>query len=70
MAGVEAEHEVAAPVEQGHQHAQAVVRQRVAAVIGFAAPDREHHGCGYAEARFDAGDHVGVVDLLKMKQQL
>src|SRR3954469_1379084 len=32
------------------QHAKAVVRKRVAAVIGFAAPDREHDAGGNAEA--------------------
>ena len=48
---------ILAPADIGlrRQHAQRVVRQRVAAVIGLAAPDREHDGGGHAEALFDLG---------------
>ena len=43
----------AADIGLRRQHAHRVVRQRVAAVIGLAAPDREHDGRRHAEALFD-----------------
>ena len=48
---------ILAPADIGlrRQHAQPVVGQRVAAVICFAAPDREHDRRRHAEARFDRG---------------
>ena len=53
---------ILAPADIGlrRQHAQPVIGQRVAAVIGFAAPDREHDGGGHAEARFDPGKRRAI----------
>src|SRR5438105_6275503 len=48
---------ILAPSDIGlcRQHAQAIVRKRVAAVIGFTAPDREHDAGGTAESPCDLG---------------
>ncbi len=53
---------ILAPADIGlrRQHAQSVIGQRVAAVIGFAAPDRKHDGCGHAEARLDCGERGAI----------
>ena len=43
------------------QHADCVVRKLVAAIVGFARPDRQHDIAGHAKFFFDAGERVAVL---------
>ena len=50
----------AADIGLRRHHTHGIIGQRVAAEIGLAAPDRQHNGCGDAEARFDRVQCVPV----------
>ena len=51
----------AADIGLRRQHPHRIVGQRVAAIVGFAAPDRQYHGGGHAETRFDRAQGVAML---------
>src|SRR6185312_15575585 len=50
-----------ADIGLGRQHADEIIGQSVAAIVGFATPDRKHHGWWHAEAGFDRGQRRTVL---------